>query len=305
MSHKAVGSDNVPTTVPGQPDNHEGQPCYQDRQWRLDDSRRSSNVRSAFAQVSAGWLTRIVRTLICTCILVGVGCGQGDSGPQGPDEEGAAAELEELLKRFPVPPPDTPEQIQQKEAIVEENLPKVYELLEEAKTDPTKLEEAVEMSMGNLTLLPGHRAAKVAFGKARLARFFVNEAIDENGKMFDQHHMGIDIRSGSLEMDRLRENYEDLSEDELQICQEIYFNRARMEAFYGYLTEDFNESIKKLMSVGFSDVKRLKTEPRFESFFTDPTTAPVLQAAIAQMEASAEDVPVTDTSEDEASPLPE
>lgn len=223
------------------------------------------------------------------CILVGVGC---DQDPQKYNEEEAKAQQQELLERFPIPPPDTPEELREKEAIVEETLPKVYELLEEAKTDPTKVDEVVKLSMSLLTLVPGHRAAKVAYGKARLASFFVKEAIDENGQMIDQHYMAIDIRSACLEMDRLRNTYEDLSEDEVQLCQEIYFNRARLEGFYPHgedAVEIFNDTIGKLMSLGFNDVERLKTEPRFEYFFTDPKFAPVLQAAIEQMEASAED----------------
>jgi hypothetical protein len=236
---------------------------------------------------------------------VEVGCGQGQTGPREYTEEEAKAQIDEVLKKFPVPPPDTPEQIREKEAMVEETLPKVYELLEAAKQDPKKIDEVVELSMSMLTLVPGHRAAKVAYGKAQLASFFAKEATDEHGKMLDEHHMAVAIRSACLEINRLRKNYDDLSEDEVQLCQEIYFNRARMEGIYHSEPEAFIATINKLMSAGFSDVERLKAEPRFEYFFTDPKTAPVLQAAIAQIEASAEDVPATDTSEDEGSPQPE
>jgi hypothetical protein len=139
--------------------------------------------------------------------------------------------------------------------------------------------------MGLLTLVPGHRAAKVAYGKAQLASFFAKEATDP-------YNSAIAINSAVLEIDRLRENFDDLSEDELQLCQEVYFNQARREGYFPHAEDapdNFKEAIGKLMSSGFRDAERLKTEPRFAYFFTDPKFAPVLQAAIAEIEASAEE----------------
>ncbi len=226
----------------------------------------------------------VVRSLICAVILVGVGCGQ-QTGPREYTEEEAQAQRDELLKAYPVPPPDTPEQIREKEAKVEETLPQVYKLLEEAKTDPTKIDEVVELSMSLLTLVPGHRAAKVAYGKALMASFFANEATDP-------YKGAIAINSAVLEIDRLRKNFDDLTEDELQLCQEVYFNQARREGYFPHgedAPDTFKEAIEKLISSGFRDAERLKTEPKFQYFFNDPKTAPVLQSAIAQIEASAEE----------------
>jgi hypothetical protein len=226
--------------------------------------------------------------MICAVMLVGAGgCGLGQTGPQEYTEEEAKAQLDELLAKYPLPPPDTPEQIREKEAKVEAAMPQVYELLEAAKTDPTKVDAAVELSMSQLTLVPGHRAAKVAYGKAQLASFFAKEDTDPT-------NMASAIRSACLEMDRLRENYSDLSEDEVQLCQEVYFNRARLEGLYPHGSDTlgiFTDAIGKLMSLGFRDAERLKSEPRFQYFFTDPKFAPVLQDAIAKIEASAEEKP--------------
>jgi len=245
-------------------------------------------------------MTGSVRLLLCVGLLATVGCNQDGSG-QKYKKKTADEQRAELLERYKAPPPDTPEQIQQKEEKVEETLPQVYAMLEEAKTDPTKNDEVVELSMSLLTLVPGHRAAKVAYGKARMGAFFATE-----GK--DHYNAAIHINSAVMEIDRLRENFDDLSESELQLCQEAYFNQARREGYFPQ-SEDapdtFKEAIEKLMSSGFRDVERLKTEPKFEYFFTDPRTAPVLQAAIAQIEASADVVSEADTSEDEGSPQPE
>ena len=295
VSHEAARSFKDPVTVSTQPRNDQGRLCHQNRLRQLDDLQCAAVVHAAVGHDSSRWATVVVRSLICAVILVGVGC---EHGPREFTEEEKKAQQDELLKRFPMPPPDTPEQIEEKKATVEAKLPRVYELLEEAKTDPAKVDEVVDLSMSLLTLVPEHRAAKVAYARAQLASFFAKEVTDEDGMMLDQHRMAVAIRSGSLEIDRLRENHEDLSEDEVQLCQEVYFNRARMEGMYHSEPEYFTETIEKLMSTGFSDVERFKAEPRFEYFFADPKTAPVLEAAIAQMEASAEDGPATDTSED-------
>jgi len=285
VSHEATRSFNDSVTVTIPPGNAQGLSHHRNQPCRLNDCQRTLIVSDPVAQASPRWTTVVVRSVICAVVLVGVGCDSGQTGPQEYTEAEAKAQLDELLARFPVPPPDTPEQIREKEAKVEATLPQVYELLEAAKTDPTKVDAAVELSMSQLTLVPGHRAAKVAYGKAQLASFFAKEATDP-------HNMAIAIRSACLEIDRLRENFEDLSEDEVQLCQEVYFNRARLEGYYPHgsdTLEIFKDSIGKLVSLGFRDAERLKAEPRFEYFFTDPNFAPVLEAAIKQIEASAED----------------
>ncbi|MCA9111793.1 MAG: hypothetical protein KDA52_17705 [Planctomycetaceae bacterium] len=215
-------------------------------------------------------------------ILASVGCGP-KTDPGAFSEEEVQARRDQLAKAFPVPPPDTPEQIREKEAKVEATLPQVYVMLEEAESDPTKIDDVVKLSMSLLTLVPGHRAAKVAYGKARLAEF-------HNKETTDAVHALIAINSAVLEMDRLREDFDDLSEDELQLCQEVYFNQARREGYFPQgeeAVDTFKDAISKLMASEFNDAERLKTEPKFQYFFNDPKTAPDLESAIEQIESSA------------------
>lgn len=285
MSHESDRSSDDLVTVSLPCGDDQGMSYRQNRRCRLDDDQCTRVVCDPVAHASPRWATMVVRSVICAGILVGVGCGQKQTGPREYTEEEAKAQLDELLAAYPPTPPDTPEQIREKEARVEETLPQVYALLEEAKTDSTKVDEAVELSMSLLTLVPGHRAAKVAYCKAQLASFFAKEATDP-------YNRAIAINSAVLEIDRLRENFDDLSEDEIQLCQEVYFNQARLESYFPYAEdapELFKEAIAKLMSSGFRDAERLKTEPRFEPLFTDPRFAPVLEAAIAQIEGSAAD----------------
>jgi hypothetical protein len=306
VSHEAARSFNDPVTVSSQPGSHQGQACCQNR--RLGDGWRSSTVRASLAQVFAGRAIRIVQTLVCTGVLVCVGCGQGDSGSQQSIEEQRKAQREELLKSFPEAPPDTPEQIQEKKAFVEQSLPMVYELLEEGKTSPTKIEEAVQLSMKLTAELPSHREARIAWCTTTLASFLAKEnETDEDGRFVDAFNMGVHIRSAALAVRNFQKMFGDLSEDETQLFQEIFFNMARFQCLLNGedAASNFKDAIADLMSLGFSDLERLKAEPRFEDSFTNPITAPVLEAAIAQMEASAEDVPETDTSEDDASSQPE
>ncbi|MEZ6034579.1 MAG: hypothetical protein R3C17_15900 [Planctomycetaceae bacterium] len=245
-----------------------------------------------------------LQVLICAGLLVAGGCRQ-ESGPTVHSEADAAAQREALLKSFPAPAPDSPEQIQQKEATVAESLPKVYELLEQAKTDPAKTDAAVELSMSLVALLPSHREATVAWCKAQLASFLAKEATDSNGKIVDAYNMAVAIRSAASGARIFKEKYEPLSDEEVQLFHEIFFNMARLEGLDHQgegATESFNEALRDLMSLGFSDVERLKAEPRFKGFFANPKTAAGLQAAIAQMEASKNEVPAAGTSEADASP---
>ncbi|MCA9026918.1 MAG: hypothetical protein KDA86_17055 [Planctomycetaceae bacterium] len=249
---------------------------------QLDNHQSPSIVRDPVLPASPRWTKVVVRSLICAVILASFGCGS-KTDPREVSEEELQARRDELAKAFPVPPPDTPEQIREKEAKVEETLPQVYAMLEEAKSDPTKVDEVVKLSMSLLTLVPGHREAKLAYGKARLASFHAKETTDAINAL-------IAINSAVMEMDRLRENFADLSEEELQLCQEVYFNQARREGYYPQ-GEDapttLKEAIDKLMASGFSDAERLKTEPKFQYFLNDPKTAPILQSAIEKIESSA------------------
>lgn len=248
-----------------------------------------------------------LQLLICAGMLVTAGCRQ-KSEPKTFSEAEAKAQREALLKSFPADAPDTPEQIQQKEAKVAESLPKVFELLELAKSDPAKTDEAGELAMSLVALLPSHRGARVAWCQTQLASFFAKEAVDKDGKIPDVFAMGVAIRSAALGARYLRDNYQDLTPDELKLCQEIFFNRARLEGL-NHQGEDaadsFNEAIKDLIGAGFSDVQRLKAEPRFKVFFANPKTASALEAAIAKIEGTTETVPATNASEDKVSTKPE
>ena len=222
----------------------------------------------------------VARSLICAAILTGAGCPQGESGPREYSEEEAQAQLQEVLAATPEAPPDTPEQVREKEAKVEETLPQVYAMLEEVKTDPEKVDEVVELSMSLVTLIPSHREAKVAYCRAQLAAFLAKEPTDPDNRT-------IAINSAVLELDRLRKTFDDLSHEELQLCHDVYFNQARMIAYFPNAEDapdEFKEAIDKLMSTGFQDAERLKTEPKFEKLFSNPKFAPVLEGAIAQIE---------------------
>lgn len=260
----------------------------------LEDDQRTSAACDLIAQAAPRWAAVVARSLICAAILTGAGCPQGQPGPREYSEEEAKAQLEELIAATPEAPPDTPEQIREKEAKVAETLPQVYAMLEEAKTDPEKVDEVVELSMSLVTLIPSHREAKVAYCRAQLAAFFAKEATDP-------YNRTIAINSAVLELDRLRKTFDDLSEDELQLCQEVYFNQARMIAYFPNAEDapdEFKDAIDKMMSSGFGDAERLRTEPKFEKLFSNPKFAPVLEGAIAQIEGAGQtESPVEDPAE--------
>lgn len=250
------------------------------RQDGVIDDRRASAACDLIARAAPRWTTVVARSLICAAILTGAGCPQGESGPREYSEEEAQAQLQEVLAATPEAPPDTPEQVREKEAKVEETLPQVYAMLEEVKTDPEKVDEVVELSMSLVTLIPSHREAKVAYCRAQLAAFLAKEPTDP-------YNRTIAINSAVLELDRLRKTFDDLSHEELQLCHDVYFNQARMIAYFPNAEDapdEFKEAIDKLMSTGFQDAERLKTEPKFEKLFSNPKFAPVLEGAIAQIE---------------------
>lgn len=224
----------------------------------------------------------VVPRLVCATILACAGCGLGQTGPQEYTEAEKKAQLEKLLAAYPAEPTDPQEKTREKEAEVEKTLPRVYALLEEVKTDPAKVDEVVELSMSLVTLVPEHRAANIAYCRAQLASFLAKEADDPYKAL-------VAINSAAREIERFREIFDDLSDDERQLFQEVYFNQARREGYFpdGEDAPDaFKKAIENLMSLGFRDAERLRTEPKFESFFTDPKFAPVLEAAIAQIEGS-------------------
>jgi len=289
VSHKAARSNIDSAKVSNHPGSDLGHSFFPNQPHRQTEHVDALNVSGSRAEVLPRWTGRLVKGLVCGVMFVGIGCGQAETDPNQISQEKAKAQLEESLRAYPMPKPDTPEQIREKEAKVEATLPEVYEKLELARRDPTKIDEVVDLSMSLLTLVPDHRAAKVAYGKAQLASFYAKEVIDENGEMLDEHHMAVAIRLACLEMDRLRENFDDLTNDEEKLCQEVYFNRARMEGMYHSEPEEFITTINKLMSTDFNDVERLKSEPRFEYFFTDPKTAPVLKSAVEKLEGAEEE----------------
>jgi len=243
--------------------------------------------------------------LCCVGLLFLSGCRKG---PTEFTETEADAQKDELLKRFQAPPADTPEQIQEKQAKVTEGLPKVRELLEQAKTDPKKTDEAVELSMSLVALVPNHREAMVTYCKAQMASFYAKEALNAEGIMADEHNMAIAIRSAGSQIDRLRKEFKDLSEDEVKLCHDAYFHRARLEAFYpdGSDSESiFREAIDKLISTGFRDAERLRTEPRFEKVLNNPKFGPAIKAAIEQIEGATKSAAEPQASEDKTPAKPE
>lgn len=264
------------------------------------DDQGSSNHRNQLGQVdmkpwtpvvsapssptSSHWTTLVARSLVYATILAGAGCGLGgQAGPQEYSEAEKKAQIDKLLAAYPATPTDTPEQIRKKEAEVEEKLPQVNAMLEELKTDPARVDEVVDLSMNLVALAPKHRAANVAYCKAQLASFFAKEADDH-------YDAWVAINSATREIERFREIFDDLTEDERKLFQEVYFNQARREGYFpdGEDAPDvFKSAIENLMKMGFRDVERLKAEPKFSRFFTDPTFAPVLEAAIKQIEESA------------------
>jgi len=263
------------------------------------DDQGSSNHRNQLGQVdmkpwtpvvsapssptSSHWTTLVARSLVYASILAGAGCGLGgQAGPQEYSEAEKKAQIDKLLAAYPATPTDTPEQIRKKEAEVEEKLPQVNAMLEELKTDPARVDEVVDLSMNLVALAPKHRAANIAYCKAQLASFFAKEADDH-------YDAWVAINSATREIERFREIFDDLTEDERKLFQEVYFNQARREGYFpdGEDAPDvFKSAIENLMKMGFRDVERLKAEPKFARFFTDPTFAPVLESAIKQIEES-------------------
>ena len=251
---------------------------------------------------------------LCVLLLVGMGCTDDTNGTIGAGHKNKTDEQKraETLRQTPIAAPDTPEEIEAKTATVEATLPRVYELLDEAGTDVQKINEVKVLAQSMTALMPYNRNAMIAHARVRLAGFLAKEVTDENGKLVHEHAATVDVSTASGQLDLMRTTFEVLTEDELRLAQEIYFNKARMDSAYAsQLDTDaigrFNAAIKNMMSVGFNDLERLKAEPSFEAMFRNEATASGLLAALMQLEiqASAEDVPATDTSEDEASPQPE
>ncbi len=260
----------------------QGSSCFQNRLARLDKYLSTPVVSTPG---SSFWTILLARSLVCATILASAGCGLWQSGPQEYTEDEKKAELDKLLAAYPAEPADTPEQTQKKEAEVEEKLPRVVAMLEELKTDPSKVDEVVETSMHLVSLAPKHRAANIVYCKAQLASFFAKEEGDRYDAL-------VAITSAAREIERFREIFDDMSEDERKLFQEVYFNQARREGYYpdGEDALDvFKNAIENLMKMGFRDAERLRAEPKFAGFFTDPRFASVLKAAIAQIEGSATD----------------
>lgn len=256
---------------------------HQNRLSRLDKSPRTGVVTVTPPPTSRTWKTLIVRSLVYAMILAGAGCGQAGA-PEYTEAE-KKAQLDKLLAATPPEPVDTPEQIRDKEKKVEEGLPRVVAMLEEIKTNSGRVDEVVELSMSLVALAPKHRAANVAYCKAQLASFFAKESNDHYKAL-------IAINSAAREIERFQEIFDDMSEEERQLFQEVYFNQARREGYYPdgeNAPEVFKTAIENLMKMGFRDEERLRAEPKFAGFFTDPKFAPALEAALAQIKSPAAD----------------
>ena len=283
VSYEAANSCNDSAIVSLSRGDDQGSSCHRNRLSRLDKNLWTPVVNAPGSQTSPHWITLVARSLLYATILAGAGCGLGQGGTQEYSEAEKKAQLDKLLAAYPAEPTDTPEQTRKKEAEVEEKLPQVNAMLEELKTDPARVNEVVELSMNLVALAPKHRAANVAYCKAQLASFFAKE-----GK--DHYQAWEAISSAAREIERFREIFDDMSEDERKLFQEVYFNQARREGYFpnGEDAPDaFKTAIENLMKMGFRDAERLRTEPKFAYFFTDPKFAPVLEAAIAQINGSA------------------
>lgn len=285
VSHKASLSCHDSAVAPPSHGDDQGLPYHRNQLSQFDKNLRTPVVSAPASPTSSPWTTLVVRSLVCATLLAGAGCGLGKSGPPEYTEAEKKAQIDKLLAATPAEPTDTPEQIRNKEKEVEEKLPQVNAMLEEIKTDPAKVDQVVELSMNLVALAPEHRAANVAYCKAQLASFFAKESND--------HYKALEaINSAAREIERFREIFDDMSEEERQLFQEVYFHQARREGYYPdgeNAPEVFKTAIENLMKMGFRDAERLKAEPKFAGFFTDPKFAPALEAALAQIKGSAAD----------------
>ncbi|RLS34095.1 MAG: hypothetical protein DWH81_15870 [Planctomycetota bacterium] len=287
VTHEATRSCNDSAIVSLSRGDDHGLSYQRNRLSRLDKNPWTPVVSTPASPISPHWTTLVARSLLYATILAGAGCGLGQGGTQEYSEAEKKAQLDKLLAAYPAEPADTPEQTRKKETEVEEKLPRVTAMLEELKTDPARVDEVVELSMNLVALAPKHRAANVAYCKAQLASFFAKE-----GK--DHYNAWVAISSAAREIERFREIFDDLSEDERKLFQEVYFNQARREGYFPdgeNAPEAFETAIENLMGMGFRDAERLRTEPKFAYFHTDQKFAPVLEAAIKQIEGSAADDP--------------
>lgn len=252
---------------------------------RLDEGLCTPVGCAPMARSSPHWITLVVRSLVCATILSCAGCGLSQTGPRELTEQEKKAQLDKYLAAYPAAPTDSPEQIREKEAEVEETLPRVHSMLDEVKADPARVDEVVRLSMRLVSLVPKHRAANVAYCKAQLASFNAKEANDPYNAL-------IAINSAARAIVLFREIFNDYSEDERMLFQEVYFNQARRVGYFPDGEEApnaFKDAIENLMKLGFRDAERLRAEPKFQYFFTDPKFAPVLEAALAQIENSTAD----------------
>ena len=282
VPHEAALSCHDSAVVPHSHSDDQGLSYLRNRLSQLDKNPRTPVVSAPASPTSSHWTALAVRSLVCATLLAGAGCGLGKSGPPEYTEAEMKAEQEKLLAATPAEPVDTPEQTQKKEAEVEEKLPRVNAMLEEIKTDPARVDEVVDLSMNLVALAPEHRAANIAYCKAQLASFFAKEANDKY-KALEA------INSAAREIERFQDIFNDLSEDDRKLFQEVYFNQARREGYFPdgeNAPEVFKTAIENLMKMGFRDAERLKAEPKFAGFFTDPKFAPALEAAIKQIEES-------------------
>ncbi|MCH2202306.1 MAG: hypothetical protein MK102_10070 [Fuerstiella sp.] len=249
--------------------------------------------------------------LIAAILLIVPGCQESEEDREKARAARAEEQLAEVMARFPVPTPDTPEQTQQKINTCQQLLPQAEAALEasgKAATDTEKLSEldkAIDISLEAVRQVaitrqqplkemtkPAYRAATKMVMQTRLTRFLALETVDP-------HQSDVDIRTACLYSGRLTKNFDDLSENELLLCQECYFNRARMESNAWYNYEEFVIALKNLTLAGFADADRLKTEPKFEFFRTDPNTAAALESAIASAEAAAKEALEEETKEED------
>ena len=239
----------------------------QGRRWRLIVNRRS-------LAVSGGWAGRPVmnsaQILLYSLVLIGAGCDQTTVSTSTDEQDEAAlqAHLDQILNTINsnTEPEKTPEE---KRARIAELLP-----LAEETWKTGNYEETIPILKELVHLDPTHRRGCLMLAQAWQAEFLATET----EKVYQS---GVAIRSAGHLLDGLREKYNDFSEDELEIFREVYFQMCRDAGRLTDFYDEFHAALANLMSVGFTDVERLRTEPNLKKFRADPRTAPAIEAAIA------------------------
>ena len=256
--------------------------------------------------------------LLCALVLLGTGLGctyEESTFNQKATEEELAKEIAEVLALNPPKVPDTPEEIAAKEAWIDEQIPEIRELMDQAGDDLLNVDEFLERAQKLTATLPFYRPGLLLFIQARLQGFLTKQVLHAGddvpsgmvGVMKQKHEALVDISTAYGAVEHLRHHHPEHTEEELQLIQDVYFHRARTESAYARIGDieaagRFKRYLVDLSESGFSDLERFKTDPTLKLMFTYPDTATAMQATAVKIEAAAQQgLPTTDTPEDEDS----